>query len=282
LGNNEANLEGELIYKILYIGADNSLYSATLSDKYHFNPNFNFSPYSINTDEITLHSLCECENHSTRVLGPRKVNIKSKIICRTFALSPILHKPELIGAHDPSCIENLILESPAIITKKCESNPIALSDTTPIDPQVDNIRIVDVSTSVAISECQATIDKIEVRGEALAKILYCNDAESENELLMIRKLPFSTSILCEGINPSYECCCYAVVNEESASVDETSIKTDVLLTVNAQAQTNKCVPYVSDAFSTEKSVNNELEELSITKGLTSHIIKLLSIELLSK
>ena len=267
LGNNEANLEGELIYKILYVGSDNSLYSATLSDKYHFNPSFSFHPDSMNTDEITLHCLCECENPSTRVLGPRKVNVKSRIICRTFALSPVLHKPELIGAHDPSCIENLILESPTIITKKCESNPISLSDTTPIDPQVDNIRIVDISTSAVINECQATVDKIEVRGEAFAKILYCNDAESEDELLMIRKLPFSASILCDGVNSSYECCSYAVINEESASIDESSIKTEILITIHAQAQANKCVPYISDAFSTEKAANNVLEELLITKGV---------------
>ena len=37
IGNKNANAEGEIIYKILYVSTDGLLYSATLSDKYSFN-----------------------------------------------------------------------------------------------------------------------------------------------------------------------------------------------------------------------------------------------------
>lgn len=267
LGNSKANLEGEVVYKILYVGADNSLYSATLSDKYGFDADLHFDSHSVNTDEIALHSLCECENSSTRVLGPRKINVRSKLLCRAFALSPSIYKPELMGAHDPSCIENLVMEAPSLVTHTCESEPISLSDVFAIDPQIDNIRIIDTCGTVLVGECQASVDKIEVRGEAWVKILYCNDAESEEELIMTRKLPFSTTMLCEGVDPSYECCAYGTVNEESATVDDASVKTELILSIHAQAQANKAVPYISDSFSTERAVNNEFDEVVLTKGV---------------
>ena len=267
VSNNGAQMEGEIVYKMIYVGADSSLYCATLSDKYRFDADFHFDSHSINTDEITLHALCECENLSTRVLGPRKVNVRAKLSCRAFALSPALYQPESIGAHDPSCIEDLVFEAPCLVTRTCESDLLTLNDTVAIDAQIDNIRIINASTSVEISECQASNDRIDVKGEALMKILYCNDAESEEGLVMIRKLPFATKLLCDGLQSSYECCAYATVCEENVSVDENAINIEIIIGIHTLAQRNEDVPYVADSFSTERAVENKLEEINITKGI---------------
>lgn len=267
IGNNGASLEGELIYKVLYIGADSSLYSATLTDKYKFDATFQFDSHALNTDDICLNYFCECENVSTRVQGPRKLTVKSKILCKVLALSPSLYTPELVGTHNKSSIENQIMECPALLSRKCESEPITLTDMISIDSQIDNIRIIDTSSSVMIQECSAGLDKINIRGDVLLKILYCNDAQSDNALTMTKKLPFSTSILCEGVNNSFESSAKGVILEENVNVNENSIDIELIMVICAYAQKNEEIPYISDAFSTERSVTDTYEDISIIQAL---------------
>ena len=267
IGNKNANIEGEIIYKILYVSTDGLLYSATLSDKYAFNMEFDFDPNSINTDDITLNCYCECESINTRVGGPRRLTIKSKLSCRALALSPSMYTPEIIGAYDKSSIEKMIVDAPTLLTKCCESKPITLTDTIATDPQVDNIRIIDSSASVLISECSASADKINVRGDVYLKLLYCNDAQNDEGLVINRKIPFSTSIFCDGISNIFEACANAVITDEDIRIDDNGISIELSLKICALAQRNHATPYVQDAYSTKRACSNESVNLEILKSV---------------
>lgn len=267
IGNNGANLEGQLVYKILYIGADGSLYCATLNDKYRFDATFDYGAHSLNPDDVMLECFCECESVNTRVLGPRKLNVKSRLSCRFLALSPALYTPTHTGAHDKSSIENLIMEAPSLVVKNCESESITLTEFISTDQQIDTVRIIDSISNVMISECSPAVDKINVRGEVFLKLIYCNDAQSEDALTMIRRLPFSSSILCEGVTNSHECCAHGVISEEDIRMDDNGINIELTLTLYAHAQKNEAVSYVYDAFSTESSVENSTEEITLNKAL---------------
>ena len=274
VGNGAATVEGELIYKILYVGADGSPYCATLSDKYRFDADLDFNEHSLNSDEVFFDCFCECESVSTHVLGPRKINLKSKLSCKVLALSPAIYSPELVGEHDGATVENRVLECSSILLKSCESEPISLSDLISIDPQIDNIRIIETSTRVMVSECAPSTNALHVRGEVYAKILYCNDAQSDEALCFFRKLPFSTSIPCEGVGNSFECCAYGTVTDESFRIEENGISIELLLTLCAELYKNVPTPYVYDAFSTERVCENEsaeVEYLSFVKALCGNL-----------
>lgn len=267
IGNKSANTEGEIIYKILYVSTDGLLYSATLSDKYSFNMEFDFDSNSINTDDITLNCYCECESVSTRVGGPRRLSIKSKLACHALALSPSMYTPEIIGAYDKSSIERMIVDAPSLLTKCCESEPITLTDTIATDPQVDNIRIIDSSASVLISECSASADKINVRGDVYLKLFYCNDAQNDEGLVINRKIPFSTSIFCDGISNIFEACANAVITDEDIRIDDNGISIELSLKISALAQRNHATPYIQDAYSTKRACSNESMNLEILKSV---------------
>lgn len=253
IGNGSADLSGEVSYKILYLGADGKLYCSTLSDSYSLTVPFEFHSYCVNTDDITLMTSFNTESNNTRVLGPRKLNVRAKLSCHALALTPALYSPALVGAHNNASIENLILDAPCISAKKCVSEPQLLTDFISLDSQIDNVRIVDTHTSVMISECLPTNDKISIKGEVLMKILYCNDSESEQPLTMLRKLPLSLTQYCEGVTPTHECAAYGIVTDERFDISDSGIGIEVDITLCARAQKNELVPYINDAYSTERT-----------------------------
>lgn len=251
--NGRSSFEGEVVYKILYLGADGKLYSAHLSDKYSFEMPLEFNSHSVNTDEVTLVPFCKSESVNTRVLGPRKLNVRSKLHFHALALSPALYSPSVLGAHNDASLENLIYEEPTLSVKKCNSDPIVLSDFIALDSPLDDMRIVDVNSGISISECIPSSDKVNVRGELVLKMLYCNDAQSDYPLSLTRKIPISSTVDCEGVSATHDCSASGTVIDEQLNIDESGVKLEVSVVLCVRAQKNEVVPYVSDAYSTERA-----------------------------
>ncbi len=267
IGNGDAELTGELIYKILYLGADGKIYSAALSDKYSAKLPLEFNSHSVNTDDVVLFTSLQNENVNTRVLGPRKLNVKAKLSCKALALSPALYSPSMSGIHNDSCIENLVFETESLFSKKCIGEPQVLTDYIPLDSQIDNVRIIDSASAMVINECAASEDKVNVKGEALVKIAYCNDAESDHPLSYLRKLPFSSQIYCDGITSDFECSARGFIIEEQINIDESGISVELSVSVSVFAQKNESVPYIADSYSTEKAVECTYSELKTMNAL---------------
>ena len=267
IGNGDAELTGEIIYKILYLGADGKIYSVSLTDKYSANLPLEFNSHSVNTDDVVLFTSLQNESVNTRVLGPRKLNVKSKLSCRALALSPALHSPSMSGIYNDSCIENRIFETESIFTKKCIGEPQTLTDFIPLDSQIDNVRIIDSACAVVINECVPSGDKVNVNGETLVKIAYCNDAESDHPLSYLRKLPFSSQIYCDGITNAFECSARGFVLEDQVNIDENGIAIELSVSVSVFAQKNESVPYIADSYSTEKAVECTYSDLNVMSAL---------------
>ena len=260
-GNGEAELSGEVFYKILYLGTDGKPYSITLSDKYSVKLPLEFDSHSVNIDEVSLISSCACDTMSARVLGPRKLSVKANLDCRLLALSPSLYTPKGIGEGNFSTVETLVREVPSIKMQQLDSEELQLNDFIPMDSDVDSVRIISSTPRVYVSECSHTAEGVAIRGEVILSILYCNDAESDLALTMARKLPFSTLIKCKDAIAGGEACANGEVFDEQISVDEGGIKIELCLSLHATIQGNEQVSYVTDAFSTE--CESEAEGLEV-------------------
>ena len=263
LGNGNAEIQGDINYKITYLGADGSVYCATLSDKYGLTASLDFTSHSVNSDDIALIPSCKVENIGTRVLGPRKLNIRAKLDCRVLGFSPSLYSPNLVGAHNKSTIENRIFETTCINIKRSESKSLILNDFISLDTSSDNIRIIDCYSNVIFNECSAANDKIYVKGESVLKILYCNEGENTHPLSMIKKIPFSCEMYASGVTSLFECTARGVCFDERFDFSENGVAVDITLSLSAIAQRNESVKYISDAYSTEKLCQNSNSELSI-------------------
>ena len=263
IGNGNAEIGGEINYKITYLGADNELYCVNLSDKYKCNAPLNFNSHNVNNEDTILIPTCKTESVNSRVLGPRKLNVRLRLDCQILAFCPSIYTPNLVGSHNKSSIENQILRTNCINIKKSASESLVLNDFISFDSQTDNIRIIDCSASVTFNECLATSDKISTKGDATLKILYCNDQESSHPLCTTKKIPFSHELSCLGVNSLFECTPHGVCFDEHFDFKENGASIECTLSLSATAQRNEDVKYVADAYSTEKVCETSTNKLSV-------------------
>lgn len=266
-GSGEAELSGEVFYKILYLGADGKPYSVTLTDKYSAKAPLEFNSNCVNIDEVSLISGCVCDSVNARVLGPRKLSVKANLDCRLLALSPALYTPKINGDGNSSAIEALVRETPSIKAQKLEGERLVLNDFIPMDSNIDSVRIISATPRVYISECSMGAGGVNVRGEVILSLLYCNDAESDLAQVMARKLPFSTLIKCNEVVAGGEVCAHGVVFDEQISVDDDGVKIELCLNVHAVMQGNESVSYTEDAFSTERESEAQTSGVGV---MTAH------------
>ena len=267
ISNASAQFDGDILYKILYLGADGELYSINLNDKYAFKIPLEFGFYAVNPSDLTFVTDIKSENVSARVLGPRKLNLKSKLSIHALGLSPELHSPNLVGSHNSACIENLVCKTQCANIRVGEGEQENVSDFIPIDASSENVRVIDCYSSVAINECTPQPSQINVRGEVILKVLYYNDSQSTLPQCAIRKIPFSKSIECAGVNNSYECSCYGISKDEQIEVQESGISLSATVFLYARAQKNDEVSYVADAYSTEKETELTYSEIKIPRAI---------------
>ena len=142
-----------------------------------------------------------------------------------------------------------------------------MNDFLSFDSQTDTIRIIDCSANAIFNECIPNNDKITVKGDALIKILYCNDTESTHPLYTTKKIPFTHELSCLGVNSLFECIPQGVCFDERVEFKENGITIELTLSLSAIAQKNETVKYVSDAFSTEKACETATNEISVLNAL---------------
>lgn len=267
VSNSSAQLDGDILYKILYLGADGELYSLDLNDKYAFKLPLEFGFYAVNPDDLTLICNVNQENVGAKVLGPRKLNVKSKLTLYALGFSPELHTPNLVGAHNSSNIENLIYKTQCASIKNCSSEAEIISDFVSLDSAIDSVRVIDCSSNISISECTSQNSQINVRGEVILKLIYCNDTQSTMPITIIRKIPFSKSIDCDMVNSTYECSCFGIVTNEKIDVQENGINIEATLNLYARAQKNYETSYIADSYSTEKEAEVSYSRVKIPCSL---------------
>ena len=267
VGNDSAEFSGEIRYRILYIGSDGSLYSTTLSDNYGFSAPLEYSSKNTSPDEISIIVSTTPETVITRVLAPRKLNVRCKLHSDIEALSPAVCSPRINGTVSEESIQNLIVSCPVRQIKRMASEPIALSDFITLESPTESARIVDCVSNVFMTESSASQGKINCKGEAWLKILYCNESESDQPIVLTRKVPFSCTLEDDAIDNSFECRSRGFVSEEKFEIEENGINCEFFVTVWAEAQKNDMLSYVKDSYSTERRCECSYQSITLPTAL---------------
>lgn len=267
LGNDSAEFSGEIIYHILYSGNDGSLYSASLTDSYSFSVPVEFSSKNVAPDDLLPLVYLRPDSVVSRVLGPRKLNFRSKLGSSVELLSPALFYPRSNSSSVGEDIQNLISVSPSRKLKKLTSEPISVSEFITMDSPTESARIVDHSARVFITECSPLQEKLSCKGEILLKILYCNDSESDLPLSLVKKIPFSCLIEDTELEPSFDCRATAYASDEKLDIEENGINCELSVTVCAEAQKNEQFSYIKDSYSTERSCECNYQSISVPLSL---------------
>ena len=183
---NGIELEGNVGYKVLYLGTDNRLYSTSFAEEYEISRKADSDTAGDNVNDL---SAVWSEGASVRLLSPRKFSLRNKI-CSHSALTSSIEKEDCVTERFiPSECESQkhLLSTAGAISIGGE--PIELADE--YIPKSDTERIISSDCSLFISDVRADEGRISVRGELTVDILACDDDGFEMPYAIRRKLPFS-------------------------------------------------------------------------------------------
>ena len=256
LDNASSTLEGEVSYKITYVGADGGLYCATLTDRYSFDIPLHFNAYSLDMNDVSLITTCSSGTPVTKVLGPRKLNIRTKITCRALAFSPAMYSPAVNG------LETQARQTKCAIAKKYVGEPLTLGELISTENGVDDIRIIDLSALANVHDCFFGNGQVKVNGDVLCRVLCCRDGSESLPFTINKKLPFSMDIPCE-LDSVGECNAQVLISDEFAEVRDGGIYVEMNLTPHAKMLKNTTVSYYSDCFSTEHLCETKHESATV-------------------
>lgn len=253
LSGTGAEMRSELVFRILYLGSDGELYSATLTDNRITSVPFEFTAESAGAGDLTVVHLCTCESVSARVLGPRRLSIRTRISEHTLALSPAFYTPTVSGgeSRESGTLQNRTRRVHVSRVGRVRSDVQTLTEHIPTDTDADSTRIIGTQAEPLVSECSALGGKIGVRGEVMLRILYCNDGESEHPITSARRLPFAISVDCD--HPvGAECGASANIRDIRVSTAEDGISAEVDIDACLLTQESVESTYICDAYSTER------------------------------
>ena len=265
--NGSLTLDGNVTHKILYLGADGLMWSATLTDKYECSFPLSFDSHCA-SDQLSINTFCDCEHTDARVIGPRKLNVRAKLACSALVLADAMYYPEMKDAHTESELQTKVDECRYGVIVSATGEEQTLSDFINIDTPADDLRVIDAYVGFAMGECFCTDGSTVVRGDAVLRILYCNDNESEIPLTLTKKLPISCEIPCEGVDSGFECTAHAYFDDEHFEITENGISVTLSVFFKTVAQKNQVANIITDAYSTERRSecnNGKLNTLSAVK-----------------
>lgn len=253
LSGTGAEMRSELVFKILYLGSDGELYSATLTDDRITSVPFEFTAGSAGAGDLTVLHLCTCEGVSARVLGPRRLSIRTRISEHTLALSPAFYTPTVSGgeSRESNTLQNRTRKVQISHLDRVRSDVQTLTEHIPTDTDADSTRIIGTQAEPLVSECSAVGGKIGVRGEIMLRILYCNDGESEHPITSSRRLPFAISVDRDcpaGAEPAAS----VSIRDIRVSTAEDGISAEVDIDACLLAENSVESTYICDAYSTER------------------------------
>lgn len=238
---------GNIDYKILYIGADGGLYSANVSNEYGFSsPIEGDADFELADGGVTLVNTV-AESTVTRVTSPRKLNIKSKLRSHLRAYATSIVEENIYGDIDPDSIERLIKETENANICAHSSDMIELTEE--ISGISDDGRVISADGYVFVSDIRKNNGNVSVSGDVILKMLWCRDGGIAEAVT--RKIPFSTDIECDNIDSDSMCKATGKVTDITIDIDTGRVVCNLSAVVGISAMKNKKYKYTTDIYSTE-------------------------------
>jgi len=247
---------GNIDYKILYVGVDGGLYSANMSAEYDLTvPVEDAGEFELsNGVQTVVHTVCD--GSSARVSSPRKINIKSRLSSHVRAYAQLGVSEEIYGEYDAE-LERLYRDVENARVLSIDSDPIELTDD--ISGVSEDTRVISADGEVYVKDVRRDGVGADVSGEVMIKVLSCREGQSPE--LMTRSLPLSERIEWgENMNEPL-CKIKGDVTDITVNVGEGRISCGVSVNLNAVAAENLKCRYIADVYSTERECECDRTEL---------------------
>ena len=259
-----AEFSGPVHFDLLYAGADNQLYSARLSTEYDFEVPFEDVPGANLTEGVIALAETVPESVSGRVLAPRRVGMRARLRSKVRADAQVEQQIKITGLDDPSTLRYLTDSGSYAVILGGSEDEVPLSDEIIVGQGEGEIRVISADGDVFVREATSVADGVACRGDLILKMIVCRDGEDCEPMVITRKLPFSQTVVIEGVEPGWESRAWGVCNDVKITVGEGRIIAEAIMSLIAEAQRAEEFEYIKDVYSTAQEVMID----GITRRLT--------------
>lgn len=254
----EVEYSGSLTYHVLYTGSDGALWAADLPAEYGFSVPIETYDRCDLSMGVDAWADCTPEMLVTRVLSPRKLNVRCRMRASAHAYAYHTLEEQLSGS-PRGRVERLTgTTDSAVVLRGC-ARGIELSDELITDgTSEDSLRVIAGDGRVFVTEVVPDKDRVTLRGELVVKLLTVSegsvtegtDGSSPLPTVTVRKLPFAGAIELDGVDRYFDCRGFGVPTRLAFSREDGRVIIDAEITLTAECQKNARFAFTRDVFST--------------------------------
>lgn len=252
ISSTSAEFNGNIDYNVLYVGADGELHSMPFSSEYSFEAPIEAEGFDFN-DEIT--SCCDtvAESINVRVLGPRKMSIKSRLnsSVRIFGRKFIDQNFDFDGTAEHIQTLEEIENNARVIRANCDN--LEISDETFMSGA--NQGVAFANANVHVSSIRPMNDTALIDGEIVLKMICVDMDDTSKTNVITKKIPYSTELEADGILPESMCVAKGNVMDLAINVEDDRIICDMSVSLQLEAQNEEEVSLICDLYSTRYEGN---------------------------
>lgn len=267
VGGGNAELSGNALYDVLYVGDDGKLYSSHLNSTYSFTAPLDDAPDADPSAGVCVLAHISPDSVTGRVLAPRRLGIRTRLHADVSAFAEANHIESLSGLDSPSSLRRLTGEGEcAHVVYACEES-VPLGDEIIPEARDGEIRIIDTDGRVFISEATSANNCIVCRGELMVKIMLCREGGDDNVEILNRKLPFSREISADGVAPGCECRAWGSCSGVNVTVGDGRLLCEATISLEAEAVMRESFDYTRDIYSTASSTEGVYSERTLPQPI---------------
>lgn len=246
VGNGNVEWNGTVDYQVFYVGGDGGMYTLSLSSDYGGQFPMEGAEQVDFNEGITVFATTFSEGVSTRVSGPRKLNIRCRLCSKVRAYGQLPLEVQKIGLQDPATLQRHVCEGSRMQPFGGVSDTILCRDE--ILGVSEDTRVISATADALVENTRRESDGLHVGGEVNLCLLLARESGETESLL--RKLPLDAVM--EWDASGENCCMRGVVSEIQIQVEEGRLLCEVSVVLEGRSIEEIPLNYVDDAYSEEQ------------------------------
>ncbi len=262
IGGSTVEFSGRVDYEMIYVTADGGIASAPLGADFSFEVPLARPENSVESYPIEAVADSEAENATARVLSPRKVNVRCRIMSRVKGYCMVEYAPETEGGGG---LERLTEEIMCSDSRRYMSEEQTLSFEIPCDTA--ELSPIYGKADAAVKDIQASGGILTVSGDVRVNVLCTENGDIQR---LSEKQPFKCEIETDVHGDSADTeqwTAFPYVTETSTAVEDGRITVSVTVICCGDLHRSSPLTVICDAYSTEGNEMVETEELEYSSVL---------------
>lgn len=257
ISGNEAQMSGNLLHSLIYIGDEGEVSATVLPSKYDF-----AVPYSSESGNCEIIASPVIDNVNCRLSGPRKVNIRSKL----HGITRVIEEKDITPAmpEDTNGLHTLCGEIDSVRTKVLRMDNVTVSETVEIN-DTEDARLIWCGANAAVTDLRVSDGGVQVRGDIYVKVLSANGSVAK---MHTKRIPFEEFLDGELSRKAMVSAGARVISTEASREQGGEALVDVTVCIEAVADMQDKVNVMFDAFSEYSNADVEYHTVPCTRAVT--------------